>query len=437
VIQFTSCRTVLLGVVGVLTVATLSGAALSAPPIPSERFPDAREAPKPDWRGHVFRLSQDYPSTIPPDETYPWKDIDPRSRPEEYMRAVLAYALEGNDEVDWDGAANGIRKWYNAPWLHWGRNGREFVHGLTYERVSQPGELATSQTQTFQNWAIGYYNARGAYTIGQVWRDPNNPNPGAATFLEGAVSIKLLFTAATVDQVPYLKGSKEWDANIYSSVAVPTNPFTPEEIHTLRLLQIDVAVKDRRLTETGWAFGTFVYNGLLPGSRVWDKVVPVGIMWGNDPNVTVTSVRKGKTPSEQWINPSLDVPFQHLGWAGRLNGPVDNALSSCLSCHSTSQWPVKAPLVPPRGIAPDSVAWMQWFRNIDGSKYTFTPGTTSLDYSLQLASGLSNFHEWKSVVANRGGSIVPSSGAQVQTSAMSLYSVTRGGSQEEEYKPER
>ena len=27
----------------------------------------------------------------------------------------------------------------------------------------------------------------------------------------------------------------------------------------------------------------------------------------------------------------------HLGWLGRVNGPVDNPASSCLSCHGTAQ----------------------------------------------------------------------------------------------------
>jgi hypothetical protein len=38
---------------------------------------------------------------------------------------------------------------------------------------------------------------------------------------------------------------------------------------------------------------------------------------------------------------------QHLGWLGRLNGPVDNPQSACLSCHGTAQSPVVSPMVPP------------------------------------------------------------------------------------------
>jgi hypothetical protein len=417
-------------IIRVAAVALLSGSALgqTAPAITG--FPDAREPPTPGWKGPVFRLSQSYPTTLAAPENYPWKKFNPKTQPEDYLRAVLAYAIEGNDAVDWDGASNTVRKWYNAPWLHWGRNGREFIHGLTYERVSLPGELASTQTQSFQNWAVGYYNARGAYAIGQVWRDPTDPKPANATFPEGSVSVKLLFTQATVDQVPYLKSSKEWEANIYSSISVPTNPNAPREIAKLRLLQIDVAIKDSASAETGWIFGTFTYNGLLPGNSVWDRTVPIGLMWGNDPNLTVRAARKGEVPKEEWLNPSLDVPFQHLGWAGRLNGPVDNQISSCLSCHSTAQWPPKASLVPLRGVVPDSVEWMTWFRNIKGSTETFSSGTTSLDYSLQLASGISNFYEWKDLIDRLGGNTISKGVPLSELKVDRVYPVSRAGTDE-------
>ncbi len=53
------------------------------------------------------------------------------------------------------------------------------------------------------------------------------------------------------------------------------------------VLQIDVAVKDSRASgTTGWVFGTFNYNSAASGARPWDKMVPVGLMWGNDPLLT-------------------------------------------------------------------------------------------------------------------------------------------------------
>ena len=142
-------------------------------------------------------------------------------------------------------------------------------------------------------------------------------------------------------------------------------------------------------------------------------------------------MRKGTTIKEEWINSSLDVPFQHLGWAGQLNGPVDNSNSSCLSCHGTAQWPVAAPLAPPRGTTPDSVEWMKWFRNIKGGSETFSMNTTSLlDYSPQLAAGLTNFYEWKAIVDTMGGNRVSPATLSSTPMPYKTYPVSRGGTEE-------
>jgi hypothetical protein len=207
---------------------------------PAFRFPDAAMPPTPGWTGPVFRLSQDYPATAPAPEIYPWSTIDLRTHPLDYARAVLRYGLEGNK----------VRKWYHAPWLHYGRNGREFIHGLTHERVSEPGELGPAQTARAQNWAVGFYNVPGGYVVGQVWKDPTAPNPTAARFPNGTVSLKLLFTHASVDQAPYLRNAKEWDAYIYRDIVTPTNPRLPRVVAKLRLLQIDIAVRDTRADAT-------------------------------------------------------------------------------------------------------------------------------------------------------------------------------------------
>jgi hypothetical protein len=370
---------------------------------PHHLFPDSRDKPLAGWSGPVFQLSQDYPSEKPTAEEYPWKKWDFKTQWKEYMRSVLDYCLEGNTEVDWVVQHNKVRRWYHAPWMHWGRNGREFIHGLTYEREARPGELSQRQTSVFQNWAVGIYNGPGGYVIGKVWKDAENPDLESARFPDGTVSIKLLFTQAPVDQVPYLKASKEWDAYIYLTTTIPPDAQGSRMVASLRLLQVDLAVRDSRADETtGWVFGTFTYNGEINGRTPYDRLVPVGLMWGNDPRVTVAMVRNGTTLKETRINPSTDLPFQHLGWAGRLNGPVDNPISSCLSCHSCAQWPAADPIVPPRTAKPDAIEWMRWFRNIRADE-PFTNGSRSLGYSLQLAVGIQNFYAWREVSITKGG----------------------------------
>jgi hypothetical protein len=213
--------------------------------------------------------------------------------------------------------------------------------------------------------------------------------------------VKLLFTQADPEEVPYLKGSKEWDGYIYRKTETPVNPNGQRQIQRLRLLQIDLAVRDvRNDPKTGWVFGSFTYNGFIQKEDFYDRLVPIGIMWGNDPQSATASDKL----SETILNTSSDLPPQHFGWNGRLNGPVDNPVSSCLSCHSTAEWPVSAPLVPPRDTQPGSKEWMTWFRNIKSGE-PFDKTSHSLDYSLQLATGIQNFYRWKDIVENRGGAL--------------------------------
>jgi hypothetical protein len=146
------------------------------------------------------------------------------------------------------------------------------------------------------------------------------------------------------------------------------------------LLQIDIAVKDaREAAKTGWVFGTFVYGGGpggAPGSG-WSSVAAVGEMWGNDPGYS------GSGPlTETSLNPDVHMP--HVGYQGRLNGPVDNKASSCLSCHSTAEAP-SGVMIPPNGADP-----RPWFRNIP-SGVAFDPNHQSTDYSLQTSVGMANF----------------------------------------------
>jgi hypothetical protein len=348
-------------------------------------FPSARDNPPSSWTGPIFKLSQNYPTTTPTQEVLPWKAFDFKTQPMEYIQAVLAYGLEGNVEVQFQGELNSVRKWYHTPWMH---PGREFIHGMTHERSSRAKELAPTQTGLFQNWAVGLYNAPAGFTLGKVWANPNSPDPSLAHFPDGAMAFKLLFTQAPVSQVPYLANDFQWLADI-NQISKGGGP--PE---MLNLLQIDVAVRDTRAdSTTGWVFGTFIYDSQAPGTTPWQRLVPIGVMWGNDPSEVIT----GGTLTQTFINPAQRIP-QHLGFKGRLNGPVDNPVSSCLSCHSTAAISLNPPrptisgippVIPP-ATSPTNAQLKSYFRNVS-SGVPFTPGYTSLDYSLQLQVGIANF----------------------------------------------
>jgi len=356
---------------------------------PTTPFCDATVAPPAGWDGHVFKLAQEYPATVAPDEQ-PWLAFDPATQPQGYVRSVLDYFYAGNirDSVEdsFDPTLNTVRQWYNAPWQAVGFNGREPAHGLTRERVSKPAELDPAQAQRWNNYAVGFYNAAGASAIGKVWADHGAPDAAMGIMPEGTVGAKLLFTTAGADQVPYVGGSPTWNVYVYSEVNSPEPDPTKRAKVAVRLLQIDLAVKDQR-SPTGWVFGTFVYGGgPTPGTTQgtgWTNVSPVGLMWGNDPGYSGSGPLK-----ETWINPSVVMP--HLGYQGRLNGPVDNPRSSCLSCHSTAQDP-SAPMFPPT-----ETQIPFWFRNVpSGQAFLPTelpaPPAVSLDYSLQMSMGIQNY----------------------------------------------
>ncbi|WP_435522592.1 hypothetical protein [Chryseobacterium indoltheticum] len=109
----------------------------------------------------------------------------------------------------------------------------------------------------------------------------------------------------------------------------------------------------------------FVYDKNIKSANILDKFVPLGAMWGMDPDVDTnfTTVEvQNKKLTQTWINDNA--PYysrETLGWGGRLSGPNDGAvalqgvvdvtnngvtkkdtlarlpMTSCMSCHAPSQ----------------------------------------------------------------------------------------------------
>lgn len=359
----------------------------------AQRFPDASVPAPKEWTGKIFHLSQDYPTSVTPEKNLPWLKYDYKTQPTEYIMAVYNYILEGNIEADWIVQDNKVRKWYHAPWMHYRISGgvdmaREPLNGITRERDSRPHELSPVQETVYQNWAVGFYNPAGGYTVGQVWKDHNHPDPSKALFPEGTVSAKVIFTEADSTEVPYLKGAASTTAYVYRKAW----DSTKRELKKMHLLQIDFSVKDSRAkSTTGWIMGNLVYNGDVKNENPWLRVMPVGLSWGNDAGVTPENV-KDKPLYQTYINPSIR-PIAHLGWAGRLNGMIDNPQSSCISCHGSASFPFIMEGAPSETNT--TKERLSWF-NVNANENTaYLPGTISLDYSLQLAIGIGNFYSWK------------------------------------------
>ncbi len=360
-----------------------------------------------------FVFSNDYPtslSAVEPQTDLPWESLDFHTQPREYLTAALDYCFAGNlkpnGDFDFNVKDNTGQRWYHAPWLHTGVAGREPINGLTAEHAAPAGYLSPGQKRKVQSWAVGYYNELGAVTFGDVWRDPAQPQLTRQIFPNGTVAFKLLFTEATPEEVPQLKGTFEIPALIHQRIDKDNidKEHRVTEPVTMHLIQIDIAIKDSRSEDTGWVFGTFVYDGDMPGTTWRERLVPLGLAYGNDPGYT----GGGDGPAQCWINKDERAKWMNdtrtdLGYQGRLNGPLDNQVSSCISCHSTAQYPA-APLLfmdrdkvtdgrheysPTFAGQPESY----WFRNIMAGK-PFRPGDFTSDYSLQLSKGIVAYNTW-------------------------------------------
>jgi hypothetical protein len=276
-------------------------------------------------------------------------------------------------------------------------------------------KAAVAETQkAFESWAFGMYNEWGAYAIGKSWAQDGKPSmnvfagliaPAGMPFPEGTVVAKMLFTAATPDDVPYLRDSPAWqvDGHKVDKGIV----LCERQVSEMRLVQVDVAVVDSR-SPTRWVFGTYAYNGNNPGATVWDRLEPVGLQWGSDPfPFPAVPTSESISPRESVLNTSIGTP-QHFGCNKRLAGPVDNKDSSCLSCHGAS-------FAPPAGVAATSTTTppifgfnglctnyslsnAQYFENVQfpmgytGGQYA---GLINLDTSLQMQVAFFQYGQYK------------------------------------------
>jgi len=434
--------------------------------------------PTADWRGQVFTLSDAY-STAVPENDYPWlkfNPFDPGLSPEDksqqakqYLWAVMHYIQEGNIDsgkvqTDWKLCNNPVRKWFHIPFQTYEPlSGREFVHGLTREApvtMELKSPSGNSQLKTTM-WATAFYNPAAAQSLSKVWTDAGTPKIPTQNFHfnEGSVIGKPLFTTATSNEYPFLANMPVWTANISAPEFCVCTPSSgsqctfqeqteqcPRTIGKVSLLQFDIAVRDSR-SPIGWAYGTFVADGKRKASvkNPWDRISPLGLMWGNDtPPVGTAAVNYPLDPRQTGFKDgvifwgavdmlNVKTGAGHLGCNGRLNGPADNAKSSCLSCHQTASVPDSANKTPaimyqfggfnnqngqcltePKAL--DLKIDQVYFKNVicstpfTGPKNILPPPDylsgqsrwISLDFSLQLSISLTQWQEWQQAQQNSG-----------------------------------
>jgi hypothetical protein len=372
-----------------------------------------------------FKLRQDYPLTLPRQIEQPWRQLDFKdpNQAVSYMLTLRRYAYEGMIEADWRAEDNSVRQWYHAPWMAPGRHPREMLRGMTDERFSAAPELGIITGRSAQNWAVAFYNQAGAYTLGRIWRDPTNPDPRLPQFAEGTVATKLIFSDAQASDFAsgddLLQGAYSQQAHVFdidhqhvdqSALQLKYRP--PKTVKTLRLLQIDIAVRDARANETGWVFMTFAYDHRQVSKQL-DRMVPVGLTWGNADKQTILNPAAPQYSLDHIYGQTI--PNRHP----LLIGPIDNEKSSCISCHGTAQTPAWAPTSTDKcnNIEPaqyttayslrnprQNPVLSYWFRNLSGRVpfghfamdcTLLVPQTPDysfpLDYSLQVGSAFRNF----------------------------------------------
>ena len=316
-------------------------------------------------------------STGVPSGSRPWRAIDPRVASERlaYALALRNYAFGSavvrgltpqltDDAAYLDPAGGDLtqaqrdQKWYPAPRMFYGRTNapgtREAAYGMTLERTVRIDELG-GNTERFRNYAVAYYDARGGRVFQRLWDTTTQPGKDTPRlprmrFAENSFVFKLLFSAAPASAFP--------QDLLDGSLGVDILPNFDAHAGA-RATDAD---RHRGERQTRGADGVVFRDVCLrcepTGASPWTKMVPVGLMWGNDPG--------GPPIAESWINPAApQYARDHLGVDDRLNGPVDNPDSACMSCHSTAQAPVLASMLPTSACAQPPF-FADWYRNLSG-----------------------------------------------------------------------
>lgn len=407
--------------------------------------------PKSVYDGKLFVLSHDYP--VPPvaaPAEPPWRKAignQPISTANAALYAAAAKAYVAPDMktliFDYDQWDAGKAGWYNLPWL---APVREPIHGAYVGSSFPPAMFPQSGLKVdFTTMVLVYYDEVAASVPQVMWgKSGTNPVPGmqagGAQYAEGSVVVKPAFTTASGADWPPMEGAFPW--KMYFDVTHQGSP----KLFDGYLFQFDIIIKDTASSPNSqWVFLTLVYDKDAPGADVWDKMVPLGVMWGNDPTVNSPTdcdpLVAGSCPalSETWINPAAPLYAKEtLGWGGRLSGPNDGAvnlgnaiqnadgtivpaqerlaMSSCMSCHGVAEFEQGSFLLPavntcnpagdvcgpltasctdgackadPNGSLlvwnpPGGDAWLQWFQDRPGN-VAQNPPAIALDYGMNLA----------------------------------------------------
>lgn len=400
---------------------------------------------KSEYSKELFKFNYNYPSEYKEPLNRPWFKVTnnkplTKKNAYDYIMALKQYVTPSMktfviNQNQWNKSSQ--KGWYsmlwageNVPLTSW--EGREAIYG-TYTGQIQEASVYKDfgLTVPVRNYAAIYYDEVAAHTLYKIFKECNkktkecipNINNNEAQFEEGSVIIKAASASATPEQWPVLKDAAIW--KIYRKpfdINGTIKSKEPKVINT-RVTIFDIIVKDSiAAPKTGWVFTTLVYDKDAKGETAWEKMVPLGAIWGNDPNIN-SARYPSKKLNQTYINPNAPKFAKvTLGYGKRLSGPFDIAVkydvkvddkivkklrsSSCLSCHGTSSYvPYDSNMItffyPVKKITedgtwnmhrPGSKQWNQWFQNRWGDKpQSKQKDVIALDYSTFLEQALMNF----------------------------------------------
>ncbi|MCR8922257.1 hypothetical protein NO559_05705 [Dasania sp. GY-MA-18] len=345
--------------------------------------------PPPNYQGPLFSLSHNYPAAYTQPLPTAWQQAINSSRinvnnAQQYTLALKAAIAKDMrqliyDYPNWQPAKAG---WYNQPWLS---DIRDPIRGSYIGSTFPPAMFPQSKLSAEMTTHVAvYYDSVAAVSLNNVWGSSGtNPMPGLAAggaqFPEGGIIVKPAFTTADASTWPPMAGA--YPVTIYAN----NDGSSPRQMMDVQFFQFDIIVKDSQSSpQSQWVFTTLVYDKNAPGDN-WDKMVPLGAMWGNDPNINSPqfcdyTVKNGcPALAETWINPAAPLYAKEtLGWGGRLSGPNDGAvdidavvlktdgslalvapkryaMSSCMGCHGSAEYTMKSFLLPsPSSCSGDS-----------------------------------------------------------------------------------
>ncbi|HLP88345.1 MAG TPA: hypothetical protein VK184_07125 [Nostocaceae cyanobacterium] len=374
------------------------------------------------YQGPAFELSYKYPKVVGSYQ-YPWiKALKGKPISQDnaiaYVEAVKDYIGEDMRTLilnyeRWDAATAG---WYNLPWLC---SIRDPIHGTYVGSSFDPSMFPLSGLKKpMTTHVLVYYNDIAGYTLGKMWGDTaKNPDLSNSQFQEGAIIIKVAVTTALPEDWSPLEGAAKWE--LYAPL--DNQNWKNATFFDTSVFQFDIIVKDTKTApKTGWVFATLTYDKEAPGDA-WDRLVPLGAMWGNDPDIN-SAINPNAILRENSINAiALLYATETLGYGGRLSGPNDGAVvqnaqvagnpdqtlararvSSCLSCHGVAEWPMKSFLLPGfidqnsnlEIYTPGSTDFNNWFQDRPGN-VPQDPGTIALDYDMNIAfKALPLWNKW-------------------------------------------